>query len=157
MKVTLIVKKSVKRHDIDSKATIYVRLRDGRSFDSITPIELSINPNLWDDEDEQVKSKVVCSDELRDEINEGVRNLKTYIEKEYKHVDKETIDKDWLKTTVDKYYNPKKYYVPEEIQEKPTFQQLMDEFLLKHTLSEVRKKNFRIICRATMRYELFVP
>ncbi|KAA6329077.1 hypothetical protein EZS27_022093, partial [termite gut metagenome] len=57
MKVTFIVKKAAKRHDIDSKATIYVRLRDGRRLDSITPTELSINPNLWDDEDEQVKSK----------------------------------------------------------------------------------------------------
>jgi hypothetical protein len=156
MKVTFIVKRAAKRHDIDSKATIYVRLRDGRSFDSVTPTELSINPNLWDDNDEQVKSKVVCSDELRYEINEGVRNLKTYIEKEYRLVDKETIDKEWLKITVDKFYNPKKYYVPEEIQEKPTFKQLLDEFLLKHKLSEVRKKNFRVICRAMMRYELFV-
>jgi integrase len=32
----------------------------------------------------------------------------------------------------------------------------LDEFLLKHKLSEVRKKNFRVICRAVMRYELFV-
>ena len=156
MKVTFIVKKTVKRYDIDSKATIYVRLRDGRKFDSVAPTELSINPNLWDDNDEQVKSKVVCPDELRNAINEGVRNLKTHIEKEYRLVDKETIDKGWLKTTIDKYYNPKKYYTPEEIQEKPTFQQLMDEFLLKHKLSEVRKKNFRVVCRAVMRYELFV-
>ncbi|KAA6342446.1 hypothetical protein EZS27_009815 [termite gut metagenome] len=156
MKVTFIVKKAAKRHDIDSKATIYVRLRDGRRLDSITPTELSINPNLWDDEDEQVKSKVVCPDEFRDEINEGVRSLKTYIEKEYRLIDKEAIDKDWLKLTVDMYYNPKKYYVPEETPIKPTFQQLLDEFLLKHKLSEVRKKNFRVICRAMMRYELFV-
>ena len=62
-------------------------------FDSVAPTELSINPNLWDDNDEQVKSKVVCPDELRNEINEGVRNLKTYIEKEYRFIDKETIDK----------------------------------------------------------------
>ena len=66
------------------------------------------------------------------------------------------MDKDWLKTVVDKYYNPKKYYVPEKAEAKPTFQQLLDEFLIKHKLSEVRKKNFRVICRAMMRYELFV-
>jgi integrase len=156
MKVTFIVKKEAKRRDIDSKATIYVRLRDGRSFDSVTPTELFINPNLWDDKDEQVKSKVVCPNELRDEIDNGVRNLKSYIEKEYRLVKKENLTKDWLKTTVDRYYNPKKYFVPEAVEVKPTFQQLLDEFLLKHKLSEVRKKNFRVICRAMMRYELFV-
>jgi len=156
MKVTFIVKRSVKRYDIDSKATIYVRIRDGRKFDSITPTQLSINPNLWDDKNEQVKSKVVCSDELRDEIDNGVRSLKSYIEKEYRLVEKENVSKDWLKMTVDKYYNPKKYFVPEVVEEKPTFQQLLDDFLLKHKLSEVRKKNFRVICRAMMRYELFV-
>ena len=42
------------------------------------------------------------------------------------------------------------------MESKPAFQQLLDEFLLKHKLSEVRKKNFRVICRAMMRYELFV-
>jgi integrase len=62
-----------------------------------------------------------------------------------------------LKTAVDKHYNPKKYFVSEAVEAKPTFQQLLDEFLLKHKLSEVRKKNFRVICRAIMRYELFVP
>jgi integrase len=156
MKVTFIVKREAKRHDIDSKATIYVRLRDGRNFDSVTPTELFINPNLWDDKDEQVKSKIICSDELRDEIDNGVRYLKSYIEKEYRLIEKENVSKDWLKTTVDKYYNPKKYYVPEKVEEKPTYQQLLDEFLLKHKLSAVRKKNFRVICRAMMRYELFV-
>lgn len=33
---------------------------------------------------------------------------------------------------------------------------MFDEFLLKHPLSEVRKKNFRVVKRALMRYELFV-
>ena len=67
---------------------------------------------------------------------------------------KDNVPEYWLKTAVDKYYNPKKYYVPEKVEVKPTFQQLPDEFLLKHKLSEVRKKNFRVICRAMMRYEL---
>jgi hypothetical protein len=31
----------------------------------------------------------------------------------------------------------------------------MDEFLLKHKLSDVRKKNFRVVFRAITRYELF--
>lgn len=158
MKVTFVVKKSVKRYDTDSKATIYLRLRDGRQFDSITPTKLSINPNLWDDKAEQVKSKVVCSDEIRSEINEGVRNLKTYIEKEYQSSKQDDRSKNWLKTTLDKYDNPEKYKSEEELEEeaKPTFEQLFDEFLIKHKLSEVRKKNFKVVKRVLLRYELFV-
>jgi len=155
MKVTFILKKAAKRYDVDSKATIYVRLRDGRRLDSVAPTNLSINPNLWDDKEEQVKSKVVCPDETRNYYNEEVRKLKTYVEKEYQAV-KEEISKDWLKISLDKYYNPKKYDIPEEVAIKPTIEQLCDEFLLKHKLSDVRKKNFRVIKRAMMRYELFV-
>ena len=69
MKVTLIIKKTAKRADLDSMATIYVRLRDGRRLDSVAPTNLNINPNLWDDKSENVKSKIVCSDELRSYIN----------------------------------------------------------------------------------------
>lgn len=35
----------------------------------------------------------------------------------------------------------------------PTFAELFDEFLEKHNLSGVRKKNFRVVKRALMRYE----
>jgi integrase len=158
MKVTFIVKKNVKRYDTDSKATIYLRLRDGRKLDSITPTKLTINPNMWDEKSEQVKSKIICNDNFRNEINEGVRNLKTFVEKEYQFADEEDISKDWLKITLEKYYNPKKYKSQEQIEAeaKPTFEQLLDEFLLKHKVSEVRKKNFRVIKRAILRYELYV-
>ncbi|WP_165044010.1 site-specific integrase [Dysgonomonas sp. ZJ709] len=158
MKVTFIIKKTVKRYDTDSKATIYLRLRDGRRLDSIAPTELTINPNLWDDKAEQVKSKVVCSDELRNEINGGVRLLKTYIEKEYQTISNDEISKDWLKTALDKYHNPNKYKTKEEliVETKPTIEELLDEFLLKHKLSEVRRKNFRVVRRAILRYELYV-
>ncbi len=154
MKVTYIVKKTVKRYDIDSKATIYVRLRDGRRLDSVAPTKLSINPNLWDDKAEQVKSKVVCPDGTRTYYNEEVRKLKTYLEKKYQE-EKNEVSKEWLKTTLDKYYNPQKYDSKEAVINS-SIEQLCDEFLLKHKLSDVRRKNFKVVKRAMMRYQLFV-
>ena len=74
---------------------------EGNLIRSLRQNFLSI-PNLWDDKDEQIKSKVVCPDEVRDEIDNGVRNLKSYIEKEYRIALKDDITKDWLKTAVDK-------------------------------------------------------
>ncbi|MDO5570177.1 MAG: site-specific integrase [Bacteroidales bacterium] len=156
MKVSLIIKKSVKRYDTDSQATIYVRLRDGRTVDMVAPTSLTINPNFWDDKAEQIKSKVLCDDNLRTSINDEVRKLKSYLEKEYQS-NEEELTKDWLKIALDKYYNPKKYYTEEEIaaEYKPPLTELFDEFLTKHKLSEVRAKNYRVIKRGIQRYELY--
>ena len=155
MKVTFIIKKAAKRYDTESMATIYVRFRNGRQLDSVAPTQLAINPNLWDDKDECVKTKAVCNEEMRTHINEEIRHLKTYIEKVYQQ-EKETINKEWLKITLDKFYHPEKYFMPEQVVIKPTTGELFDEFLNKHPLSEVRKKNFRVVKRALLRYELYV-
>ena len=108
MKVTFIIKKSAKRYDTESTATIYVRLRDGRRLDSVAQTALSINPNLWDEKNECVKSKAVCDPKLRSETNEELRKLKGFIEKEYNR-DKDNLDKDWLKAALVRYYNPDKF------------------------------------------------
>ena len=105
--------------------------------------------------DECVKTKAVCNEEMRTHINEEIRHLKTYIEKVYQQ-EKETINKEWLKITLDKFYHPEKYFMPEQVVIKPTTGELFDEFLNKHPLSEVRKKNFRVVKRALLRYELYV-
>ena len=118
MKVTFIIKKAAKRYDTESMATIYVRFRNGRQLDSVAPTQLAINPNLWDDKNECVKTKAVCNEEMRTHINEEIRQLKTYIEKVYQQ-EKEAIDKEWLKTTLDKFYHPEKYFLPEEVVIKP--------------------------------------
>ncbi|MFI3265214.1 MAG: site-specific integrase [Rikenellaceae bacterium] len=155
MKVTAIIKKSTKRYDTESQATIYLRVRDGRKFDSVAPTKLSINPNLWDDKAEQIKSKVVCDDQLRLSINNEIRNLKSYIENEYSK-QSEGVDKEWLRLTLDIYYNPNKYKVAADKTHKPTVDELFEEFLLKHKISEVRQKNYKVVKRILKRYELLV-
>ena len=156
MKVTLILKKSVTRYDTESQATIYARLRDGRQLDLVAPTRLTINPNLWDDKAEQVKSKVVCDEAMRTRYNNEARRLKTYIERAYQNRPEETVSKGWLKEALDQYYNPQKYNLEQVSAIKPTLTALFDEFLEKHRLSEVRKKNYRVIKRALQRYELYI-
>ena len=111
MKITLIIKKSVKRYDTESKATIYARLRDGRQVDMVAPTRLTINPNLWDNKAEQVKSKIVCNDEMRSYYNDEARKLKSYLEKAYQSRQTTEPQKEWLKETLEQYYNPQKYNV----------------------------------------------
>ena len=157
MKISAIIKKSAKRYDTDSLATIYLRLRDGRRVDMTAPSQLSINPNMWDDKSEEIKSKVICDEEFRKSFNGDIRNLKSFVEQEYPVNQEEGVEKGWLKTALDKYYTPRKYMTEEEIvaETKPSIHELFLEFLEKHKLSEVRKKNFRVIGRAMQRYELF--
>ena len=158
MKITLIIKKSVKRYDTESKATIYARLRDGRQVDMVAPTRLTINPNLWDDKAEQVKSKIVCDDEMRSYYNDEARKLKSYLEKAYQSRQVAEPQKEWLKEALEQYYNPQKYNVETATEEtaKPTLIALFDEFLEKHRLSDVRKKNYRVIKRGLQRYELYI-
>ena len=101
MKITLIIKKSVKRYDTESKATIYARLRDGRQVDMVAPTRLTINPNLWDNKAEQVKSKIVCDDEMRSYYNDEARKLKSYLEKTYQSRQTTEPQKEWLKEALD--------------------------------------------------------
>ncbi|MFR9585641.1 MAG: site-specific integrase [Rikenellaceae bacterium] len=158
MKISAILKKSAKRYDTESSATVYLRLRDGRRIDMTAPTRLSINPNMWDEKSEEIKSKMICDEDFRKSFNDDIRKLKSYVEQEYPQHQEEPLEKSWLKTALDKYYNPKKYKTEEEIiaETLPTIHELFLEFLEKHKLSEVRKKNFRVIGRAMQRYELYV-
>ena len=153
MKASFIIKKTAKRYDTESTATVYVRLRDGRKIDMVAPTRINVNPNLWDSKG-GIKSKIVCDDQYRLTINEELRKLQTYIEWGYSQ-ERENIGKDWLKIALDKYYHPKDYLTPEEKMRQMPFGELFDDFLVKHPLSEVRKKNFRVVRRSVLRFELF--
>ena len=154
MKVSAFLRKSVNKNDTDSQATIYFRLRDkGKDFKAAS--ELTINPNHWSPEKQGYKDRVaLISDDKKIKLNHEIQNIISFITNNYN----EDVDAEWMNELLDRYHHPNNYKTEEQIalESKPTFQQLLDEFLLKHKLSEVRKKNFRVICRAMMRYELFV-
>ena len=154
MKVSAFIRKSVKKNDTDSQATIYFRLRD-KDKDFKAASELTISPNHWSPEKQGYKDRVaLISSEKKIKLNDEIQNIISLITNNYH----ENADAEWLSEMLDSYHHPGNHKTVEQIalESKPTFQQLLDEFLLKHRLSEVRKKNFRVICRAMMRYELFV-
>lgn len=154
MKVTAFIRKTAKKNDIDTKATIYFRLRDGKK-DIKAASELVISPNHWSVERQGYKDRVALVPENEKmDLNHKVQALTRMIEKEYK----EDAGSEWLGEVIDKFHHPEKYKTEEElaIENPPTFAELFDEFLEKHSLSEVRKKNFRVVKRALMRYELFI-
>lgn len=156
MKIKAIIKKTAKRSDKESEATVYLRLIDGRNLDLSAPTKEKINPNLWDEKAQEIKSKCIYNEESRNRFNKTIGAIKTFVGDEYSLIQKETIGSNWLKEAVDKFYHPEKYLPEDIIIVKPSFHELFNEFLDKHKLSEVRKKNFRVIGRALRRYELYI-
>lgn len=154
MKVSAFLRKTAKKNDTDSQATIYFRLRD-KNKDFKSASELVINPNHWSQEKQGYKDRVaLISDDEKIKLKNDIQNIVSVITQNYS----EDANAEWLSEQIDKYHHPDKYKTQEqkESETKLTFEQLLEEFLLKHKLSEVRKKNFRVIKRALLRYELYV-
>ena len=58
--------------------------------------------------------------------------------------------------TLDKFYNPDKYKKDPEENKNLEVVPMYEYYLEMHPLSEVRKKNNRVIIRALKRYELYI-
>ncbi len=154
MKVTPFIRKTAKKNDTDSFATIYFRLRDGQK-DIKAASELTINPNHWSSEKQGYKDRIaLISEEKKLALNNDVQNIIAIICNEYF----KDADSNWLSTIIDKYHHPSKYKTDAELSEeiKPTLPQLFSEFLIKHKLSAVRIKNFKVVQRTILRYELYI-
>ncbi len=83
MKVSAFIRKSAKKNDTDSSATIYFRLRDG-SKDIKAASELSINPNHWSAEKQGYKDRVaLVAEDDKLKLNNDVRNIVSIITKTY--------------------------------------------------------------------------
>lgn len=154
MKVSAFLRKTAKKNDTDSQATIYFRLRD-KNKDFKSASELTINPNHWSPEKQGYKDRVaLISDDVKMKLRNDIQNIVSLITQNYT----EDADAEWLNEMINSYHHPDKYKTQEEVEAetKLTFEQLLDDFLLKHKLSEVRQKNFRVVKRALLRYELYI-
>ena len=111
MKVTAFIRKTAKKNDVDTKATIYFRLRDGKK-DIKAASELVISPYHWSADRQGFKARValVAENEMMD-LNHKVRAVTRMIEKEYK----EDAGSEWLGEVIDKFHQPEKYQTEEEL------------------------------------------
>lgn len=154
MKVSALIRKTAKKNDTDTLATVYFRLRDGKK-DIKAASDLMINPNHWSAEKQGYKDRVaLVSEEEKLAFNTHVRNIVTLITQSYT----EEADGEWLSETIERYHHPQRFQTEDALAEEIKLQviPLFDEFLEKHKLSEVRKKNYRVVKRGLQRYELYV-
>lgn len=80
-------------------------------------------------------------------------DLKNVILNSFIETDKDIVSKEWLHEIIDRFHYPDKYADKEA--EKPSFFQSFEQFLGVRKLSEVRKKNFKVIGRALQRFEMY--
>ena len=158
------------------KVNVRFRLTDGRDVQLFCSSELKVDPLKWYTYDElltdkervahkkakQSKPRIVSpSEKQASEVKErekvdfyrAVNDIRLYLLEEYSKNKDNIQTSDWMCGIMDKYHHPEKYM---ELIVKQTFFDVFDEFLDKHKLSEVRKKNFRVIGRALRRYELYI-
>jgi integrase len=132
------------------------RLRDGRKVQLFHKSEIEVNPELWDDNKQAIKAKVIYPTLERKIFNDAVNERKKLIDDIYsKQPVKGELTSDWLEEEIDKAINPGKYITEETVSQVETFFDLFDEFLSKRKLSTVRINNFKVIKRALQRYELY--
>lgn len=147
--ITAFIRTSKKSKEVN----IRFRLRDGRSLQLFHTSEHIINSDLWSDEKQSIKAKVLYNEVKRTEFNKSVNERKNLIADIYsKNVGKDNLTSEWLDIEIDKRLHPDKYGVGENQQ---TFFETFEEFLENRKLSQVRKNNFRVIIRALKRFELY--
>ena len=135
------------------KSNVRFRLRDGRDLQLFYKSTLIIDPSIWDANKQEIKAKIIIDTNLRAEFNQHVAKLKNTILNAYDSYQfKEGITSEILETEIDKILHPEKYNL---IQKPKSFIETFTEFIEQRKISDVRKRNFRVINRALQRFVLY--
>ena len=143
------VKAFIRTGKKDKEANIRFRLSDGRNIQLFHKSELTVLPTLWDEKREQYKAKSVIITEERIRLNTAISERKKLLLSIYDNIP--NITSEQLEQLIDKQIHPEKYQ-----KQRNDFFPIMEFYLQKKKLSEVREKNFRVLIRALRRYELVV-
>ena len=166
MKITTTLSAKTDKHT--RKSEILLRLIvgkvNGKTVTFRAKSRIFVDPERWDFEEGAIQTDIrttkIMSPQKRKEVEEEkqmlqdtsnqLSNLISEIKSQFFATPIEQISKEWLEDVIDHYRFPEKY---EEQEEKVAFYSAFDLFLNKRKLSEVRKKNFRVIYRALQRFE----
>ena len=143
------VKAFIRTGKKDKEANIRFRLSDGRSVQLFHKSELIVLPTLWDEKREQYKAKSIIKTEERIRLNTAIAERKKLLFSLYDNAP--NISSEQLEQLIDEVIHPEKYQKKGD-----DFFYIIETYLQKKKLSEVRDKNFRVLVRALQRYELFV-
>jgi len=105
--------------DKNSLVPIYVRLKSGRKIDLVNKADILIKPDNWSNETQQARqradvfrSKTGETEKTgRQNFNDKITGLRAKLESELSQAHQADITSEWLKTIIDKHWNPDKYKI----------------------------------------------
>lgn len=103
--------------DKNALVPIYVRLRSGRKIDMTCKADILIKPDNWSNETQQARQRADIfkfqsggtEKTGRLSFNDKIAALRVEIESELMQVQQADITSEWLKTVIDRHWNPDKY------------------------------------------------
>ena len=74
MTIRFLIRTSVKFKptDLESKVPLSLRFKEGTAVDKFLVTKIMVNPNLWDSKNQQIKSRMVCDEEMRQMVDTEV-------------------------------------------------------------------------------------
>jgi integrase len=124
-------------------ANIRIRFFRGKTFNCYAQSGKSILPDYWNYEKEEARKVAKFAE--GEQLNKDLKKLKNFIEGEENKVwDKSTLNTDWLKTTIDKFYYPEKYE-----EKKLTLFEFIEKFI-QDSKSRLNENTGQNISRSTL-------
>lgn len=145
-----------------SNYAVYVRVINGRSFDKKAKTNLFVKQEWWDQKREMIKSRILCDPTFRDQVNSEIDELRGYITDMFnKDSFAGTLHKRWLNECIESFYAKKQQKKEQETkklirEETEDLYNIFEEFLNKSNLSDSRRKQYEVIRRTLLRYELYI-
>lgn len=125
---------------------IRFRLSAGRAVQLHHVSDIKVKPDQWDDVRQEIKARVLVSDDYRREINSSVATRKKILLATYEEIKHDLTQWD---EAIDRKLNPLKYQPKEK-----TFFDVFDEYINVQTKS--LKPHLRVLRRCLQRWEMYV-
>lgn len=152
---TIYLRLSKKTLGETNLSEVLIRVRNGKDYDLNAKSGIFVTSDNFRNGQIVVNRRKVGNDIAYNEKQQKRMNdLCLFIENAIAATPKSDINSQWIKIVVDKFNHPDKYQ-PKAV-EKPTFYQLIDEYLSKKHFSIDHTKAIRVLERDIARYEGFV-
>ena len=156
MKVTLFVRESRAKSSIsNAELPLIIRFRNGK-MNIWQTTRLTVNPDWWDEKNQQLKARMAFNPQKRQAFDNEVSGIRKWVSDAfYACADPTLITHDWLEKVVMKYYKEKDKKPKETVPTIEDFGKLFDAFLVSKQRADSRRKQYLVIKRTMLRYELF--
>lgn len=136
----------------DREANVRFRLTDGRSVQLFYVSELKIVPRLWSNQTQTIKAKVSYDEAERLVFNRKVEELKNKILDWYVSLD----DKSLATTEALVEYMNVAPGQNKKAKGSESFEEIFERFLDERPISDVRKRQLRVVKNIVLRYERYM-